>query len=249
MQNYHTRLNSTLELKSSAKESSSRTIVPIGVSSPSSPAVLLKPSISKGVSYSQKSKSDAMLGNLSHCSEYLQLQVNSMNELIRSTRLLGEQFRKVGSTTYEYLIFIQAISSVLKKEYNGFPLFDFGESSPLRVHLNLNGERSTYCINPLPLRGNPSVNSLICSTRASFPFSTDIINECQAVYIQSILDLQKEKNALQEIINKATPSLKMLNQKSNPDETKKKVVTGKSVKTVFCKLYNRLVSNHSFQPT
>lgn len=234
MQNSHTRLKTggTFECipKGKVKRSAAGLVLNPVVPSVKMPDTQL--SISKG-GFSQRTRTDAMLENLDNCSRYLTLQERITKEMFDTLGLILKESRLGTISLPSFRLYMDAISDCMTKHYNGYPLYDFGQSNPLRIHLIHEGVRFDYKVSPLPLRQSPAFQAFLCSSGSKLSYSQSILDECGVELMQALVTLSENKCALGDVIKKITSrTLKYTSNKESREVNEPNSTLSTSIKFI-----------------
>lgn len=203
MQNSHTRLKTSGTIECIPKGKRLTTPLVVNPEVPSVKLPVTQSSLHQG-GFSQKTRLDAMLENLENCSRYLALQETITKEMFNTLGLILKESRLGTISTPSFRLYMDVISGCMAKDYNGYPLFDFGQSNPLRIHLIHEGVRFDYTVSPLPLRQSPAIQAFLCSSGSELSCSQGILDECGVELMQALVTISDNNCALVDVIKKIT---------------------------------------------
>lgn len=147
--------------------------------------------------FSTRSKYVAILENLHKSADYVREQQKALNEIIQQfqifTGYLEQSDFSKGITTHAWSVYVmhaQVVDTCINRTFDGKPLFNLDNASPLRVHIPVDGEIEAF---DLPL---PSVRSIIplgaflhgVSGR-SMP-SIGLLEDCMTAVTSCLLEVQ-----------------------------------------------------------
>lgn len=203
MQNSHTRFKALGTIECIPKGKRLTTPLVVNPEVPSVKLPVTQSSLPHG-GFSQKTRLDAMLENLENCSRYLALQETITKEMFNTLGLILKETRLGTISTSSFKLYMNAISSCMAQDYNGYPLFDFGQSNPLRIHLIHEGVRFDFTVSPLPLRQSPAIQAFLCSRGSELSYSQGILDECGVELMQALVTISDNNCALVDVIKKIT---------------------------------------------
>jgi len=147
--------------------------------------------------FSTRSKYAAILENLHKSADYVREQQKALNEIIQQFQIfpgyLEQSDFSNGITTHAWSVYVmhaQVVDTCINRTFDGKPLFNLDNASPLRIHIPVDGEIEAF---DLPL---PSVRSIIplgaflhgVSGR-SMP-SIGLLEDCMTAMTSTLLEIQ-----------------------------------------------------------
>jgi hypothetical protein len=172
--------------------------------------------------FSTRSKYVAILENLHKSADYVREQQKALNEIIQQfqifTGYLEQSDFSKGISTHAWSVYVmhaQVVDGCINRTFQGKPLFNLDNASPLRIHIPVDGEVEAF---DLPL---PSIRSIIplgaflhgVSGR-SMP-SIGLIEDCMTAITSTLLEIQGAR----VIISDATRNTRTLRD-SKPSTVK-----------------------------
>ena len=161
-----------------------------------------------------------MLEKLENCSRYIVLQERITKKMFDTLSLILKDSRLDKISTPSFRLYIDAISDCMGKDYNGYPLFDFGQSNPLRIHLIHEGVRSNYTVSPLHLRQSSAFQTFLCPSDPDLSYSQGILDACGVVLMQALVTISDNNCALVDGIKKISSRTLIYSSNKEPCEDK-----------------------------
>lgn len=206
MRSFHIKQHSGMELKGdspSIGRGSSHSLLQTGtlceLSAPS-----LQPLVAK--TFSCKSKWHAMIKNLNQGLEFMGKQNSNLNEMERTLSRWREtplNPKKTGDFSFapETFLYLQTILSLAEENMFNHPLFGSGYETPIRIHLNLKGERFIQEVPVVPLLNQPGFQALAHSGSGSSRPSDVLFDSCGMEFLNSLLVLNKNIESMKRQLN------------------------------------------------
>ena len=147
--------------------------------------------------FSTRSKYVAILENLHKSADYVREQQKALNEIIQQfqifTGYLEQSDFSKGISTHAWSVYVmhaQVVDGCINRTFQGKPLFNLDNASPLRIHIPVDGDIEAF---DLPL---PSIRSIIplgaflhgVSGR-SMP-SIGLLEDCMTAVTSCLLEVQ-----------------------------------------------------------
>ena len=166
-------------------------------------------------SFSAKSKWSVMIRNLRQGLEFMDKQNDSLNEMEQALT----RWRRSPDTTEssdklslspETFLYLQTILNLSEEKMFSHPLFGSGFEPPIRIHLNLNGERFIQEVPVVPLLNQPGFCALVHSGHGVRRPSESLFDTCQLEFVNALLSLNQNldgmKRQLCEVENRYSSS-------------------------------------------
>jgi len=201
MRTFHTQNQSELELKGDAAS------IGRGCSHPLLQAgKLVKPGSSHvpgemNRPFSCQSKWSIMLKNLNRGLEFMERQNSNLNEMEKTLfywRNSLDRGRATGVKSFapETVLCLQTILGLSEEKLFNHPLFGSGFETPIRIHLNLKGERSVQEIPVVPLLSKPGFCALAHSGISTSQPSEGLFDTCEMEFMNALLVVDRNLGGL-----------------------------------------------------
>jgi hypothetical protein len=196
MRTFHTKHHSGLELKGDAASigrGSSHSLLQTGIPSKNTAGGT---KLEKTKSYSCRTKWHAMIKNLNQGLEFMSKQNSNLNEMERALSRWRDTpltSKKTGDFSFvpESFLYLQTILALSEERMFNHPLFGSGYETPIRIHLNLKGERFIQEVPVVPLLNQPGFQALAHSGGDSRRPSDILFDSCGLEFVTSLLKLNK----------------------------------------------------------
>ena len=209
MRTFHTKHHSGLELKGDAS--------PIGRGS--SPPLLQagildqkKTSHGKhGRSFSSQSKWSVMIKNLKQGLEFMNKQNSNLHEMEQTLarwRMSPETTKSNDKLSFspETFLYLQTILTLSEEKMFNHPLFGSGFENPIRIHLNLKGERFIQEVPVVPLLNQPGFCALAHSGGGVRRPSERLFDSCQLEFMNALLSLNQNLDGMKRQLDEIEKS-------------------------------------------
>jgi hypothetical protein len=201
MRTFHTHNHSGLELKGdtvSIGRGSSHPLLHAGKLVKHGPSSV--PGEKNRPFYCQ-SKWSIMLKNLNHGLEFMERQNSNLNEMDKTlshwrNSLPSDRVSGGKSFSPETFLCLQTILGLSEEKLFNHTLFGCGFESPIRIHLNLKGERSVQEIPVVPLLNQPGFCALAHSGRSSRRPSVGLFDRCEMEFVNALLVVNRNLEGL-----------------------------------------------------
>ena len=146
------------------------------------------------------STTDLMLRSLDDGLLYIRRQISGLSDsevLLREMILPAQSGGKdrVGAhPTSRRKFFFESLSSITDGKHKSFPLFGYGQESPMRIHLRVKSKRVTETLSPVPLLSQASFRS-VCLTLG---LNEDVDRRVTEASINEILNLMLETRSKED---------------------------------------------------
>ena len=196
MRTFHTKHHSGLELKgdtASIGRGSSHSLLQTGIPSKN---VVGGTNLEKAKTYSCRTKWHAMIKNLNQGLEFMSKQNSNLNEMERALsrwRDMPADSNKTREFSFipETFLYLQTITALSEECMFNHPLFGSGYETPIRIHLNLKGERFIQEVPVVPLLSQPGFQALAHSGGGSRRPSDTLFDTCGLEFVTLLLTLSK----------------------------------------------------------
>ena len=196
MRTFHTKHHSGLELKGDAASigrGSSHSLLQTGIPSKN---VAGGTNPEKPKTYSCRTKWHAMIKNLNQGLEFMGKQNSNLNEMERALSRWRDtplSSKKTGEFSFvpETFLYLQTITALSEDCMFNHPLFGSGYETPIRIHLNLKGERFIQEVPVVPLLSQPGFQALAHSGGGSRRPSDTLFDTCGLEFVTLLLTLNK----------------------------------------------------------
>ena len=201
MRTFHTHNQSGLELKgdtASIGRVSSHPLLQAGkLVKHGSEAVLGE----KNRPFSCQSKWSVMLKNLSNGLEFMERQNSNLNEMEKNLshwrNSLPSNSTSGGKPFLpETFLWLQTILALSEEKLFNHPLFGSGFETPIRIHLNLKGERFVQEVPVVPLLNQPGFCALAHSGVSSTRPSDGLFDTCEMEFLNALLVVDRNLEGL-----------------------------------------------------
>jgi len=164
--------------------------------------------------YSCRSKWHAMIKNLNQGLEFMIKQNSNLNEMERALSRWRDtplNSKKTGDFSFapETFLYLQTILSLSEERMFNQPLFGSGYETPIRIHLNLKGERFIQEVPVVPLLSQPGFQALAHSGWDSRRPSDRLFDSCGLEFVNSLLALNKNIDGMKRqlrLVEECNPS-------------------------------------------
>ncbi len=204
MRTFHTKYHSGLELQGD--------VSPIGRGS--SPPLLqtgildhqkISPGKHAG-SFSSQSKWSVMIKNLKHGLAFMNKQNSNLHEMEQTLarwRMSPEATKPYGELSFspETFLYLQTILTLSEEKMFNHPLFGSGFETPIRIHLNLKGERFIQEVPVIPLLNQPGFCALAHSGGGVRRPSERLFDSCQLEFMNALLSLNQNLDGMKRQLN------------------------------------------------
>ena len=196
MRTFHTKHHSGLELKgdtASIGRGSSHSLLQTGIPSKN---VVGGTNLEKAKTYSCRTKWHAMIKNLNQGLEFMSKQNSNLNEMERALsrwRDMPADSNKTREFSFipETFLYLQTITALSEECMFNHPLFGSGYETPIRIHLNLKGERFIQEVPVVPLLSQPGFQALAHSGGGTRRPSDTLFDTCGLEFVTLLLTLSK----------------------------------------------------------
>ena len=201
MRTFHTHNQFGLELKgdtASIGRGGSHPLLQAGkLAKPGSGPVLGE----KNRPFSCQSKWSVMLKNLSHGLEFMERQNSNLNEMEKTlshwrNSLPIDRTAKEESFSPETFLCLQTILCLSEEKLFNHRLFGSGFETPIRIHLNLKGERLVQEIPVVPLLNQPGFCALAHSGASSSRPTDGLFDSCEMEFVNALLVVDRNLEGL-----------------------------------------------------
>lgn len=151
--------------------------------------------------FSSQSKWSIMIKNLSQGLEFMDKQNSNLHEMEQALiqwRDTPACSKSSGghSCTPETLLYLQVILNLSREKMFNHPLFGSGFEQPIRIHLNLKGERFIQEVPVVPLLSKPGFCALSHSGGGSRRPSDTLFDSCETEFVNSLLEVNQNLEGL-----------------------------------------------------
>lgn len=201
MRTFHTQTESGLELQGDAVSIGRGSSQPLLQSGNFAQIGSTKKHETKAGSFSSISKWSVMLKNLQRGLEFMEKQNFNLKEM-ESVLLNWRKDSARPSSGYSYsfppetFLYLQTIMSLSEEKLFNHPLFGSGYEPPIRIHLNMKGERFTQEVPVLPLLNQPAFCALTHSSGSSRRPSDLLFDSCEMEFVNTLLILDRNLEGL-----------------------------------------------------
>lgn len=159
--------------------------------------------------FSQISRRDVMISNLSKGKSFVQMQSENLSEIInifslfRSDTVLNEKKNIQVNSSARNVVYLDTMGRLSRVKHFGHQLFGYGYESPIRVHLSLGGVSEIFNFETLPLLGSTAFDSFmhsgICPAQQSEEFLNQIMKELLDLLLKAESNLNETSNKITQI--------------------------------------------------
>jgi len=151
--------------------------------------------------FSCQSKWSVMLKNLSHGLEFMERQNSNLNEMEKTlchwrNTLPCDSTSGEESFLPETFLCLQTILGLSEEKLFNHPLFGSGFETPIRIHLNLKGERFVQEIPVVPLLNQPGFCALAHSGASSSRPTDGLFDTCEMEFVNALLVVDRNLEGL-----------------------------------------------------
>jgi hypothetical protein len=126
----------------------------------------------------------------------LSISESIIRELVRSCNSQKKQPSADNQRQLTGKFLWEALQTVSQETFKDHPLFGFGFESPLRLHLNLSGKRTTHLLPVVPLLGKPSYRSVGLTLGIDRAVDSKVCQESMLEILNLMLEVEKRKDEL-----------------------------------------------------
>lgn len=164
--------------------------------------------------FSCRTKWHAMVNNLNQGLEFMSTQNSNLNEMERALsrwRDTPSNSKQTGDFSFapETFLYLQTILSLSEEQMFNQPLFGSGYETPIRIHLNLKGERFIQEVPVVPLLSQPGFQALAHSGGGSRRPTDMLFDSCGLEFVNSLLVLNKNIDGMKRqlrLVEECNPS-------------------------------------------
>lgn len=153
--------------------------------------------------FKECTKHNAMSQSLDDGIAYFHRQIKGLS---LSEAIIRELFKSSNSRKYEShadnqmqttgRFLWESLQAVSQENFKDHPLFGFGFESPLRLHLNLSGKRTTHLLPVVPLLGKPAYRSVGLTLGIDHMVGSNVCQESIEEILNLMLEVEKRKDEL-----------------------------------------------------
>jgi len=162
-------------------------------------------------SFSAQSKWSVMIKNLKQGLEFMNKQNSNLNEMEQTLarwRMSPEATKPHGEISFspEAFLYLQAILTLSEEKMFNHPLFGSGFEVPIRIHLNLKGERFIKEVPVVPLLNQPGFSALAHSGSGMRRPSESLFDSCQLEFMNALLSLNRNLDGMKRQLDEIEKS-------------------------------------------
>ena len=162
-------------------------------------------------SFSSQSKWSVMTRNLKQGLEFMNKQNSNLQEMEQTLarwRMSPETTKSNDKLSFspETFLYLQTILTLSEEKMFNHPLFGSGFETPIRIHLNLRGERFIQEVPVVPLLNQPGFCALAHSGGGVRRPSERLFDSCQLEFMNALLSLNQNLDGMKRQLNEIEKS-------------------------------------------
>ena len=162
-------------------------------------------------SFSSQSKWSVMIKNLNQGLEFMNKQNSNLHEMEQTLarwRMSPVTTNPNGKLSFspESFLYLQTILTLSEEKMFNHPLFGSGFETPIRIHLNLRGERFIQEVPVVPLLNQPGFCALAHSGGGVRRPSEKLFDSCQLEFMNALLSLNQNLDGMKRQLNEIEES-------------------------------------------
>ena len=162
-------------------------------------------------SFSAKSKWSVMIKNLKQGLEFMNKQNSNLNEMEQALarwRMSPEATKPYDELSFsaDAFLYLQTILTLSEEKMFNHPLFGCGVETPIRIHLNLKGERFIQEVPVVPLLCQPGFSALAHSGGGMRRPSESLFDSCQLEFMNALLSLNQNLDGMKRQLDEIEKS-------------------------------------------
>ena len=153
--------------------------------------------------YKESTKHHIMSQSLDDGIAYFHRQIKGLSiseaiirELVSSCNSQKDQSDAVNQIQSTGKFLWESLQTVSQETFKDHPLFGFGFESPLRLHLNLSGKRTTHLLPVVPLLEKPAYRSVGLTLGIDRVVDSNVCQESIQEILNLMLEVEKRKDEL-----------------------------------------------------